>query len=1010
MNQFKKLLMGGAAAFSLAAVAGAAAAQTTSPSAPANAAAEEEESEVEQIIVTGSRIRRDAFSSASPVQVITAEEATLEGLTDMGELLQTSSAASGSFQTNNQLTGFVVTGGQGTNTLSLRGLGAQRTLTLLNGRRAGPAGTQGQVQAFDLNVMPLSMVERVEILSDGASSIYGSDAIAGVVNIITRRNLDGFDMGSNVNRSFDGGGDTQRHYLAWGKTFDAGSLMVGLDYYRQEALARGDRDDTGCAADYLFDATDRTTRLDHLDLNGEYLCSNLFASALRVGGMDLIYNQPGVTYPTAQQGNNSFVTGMSRQNRAGFPDTYRYGLFDSPLYDRSTIISPTTRYTATALGHYELSPGTEIYGELLINRRESEQFGVRQFFPTIAANNPGNTRPDNGLSFGTSSLPIIGVSTDQAQQVDYIRGLIGIRGDFGSTGLLAGWDWDLYAQFSRSKGTYDRDFIYNDRVAATTGALGCNQAAITISGGQCSTLTAGFIPWTSQRVLEGGFNAEEQAFLFGRESGETIYDHRFIEGSISGDLFTLPAGPIGAALGFQIRHEKLDDTPGPNSIASNLWSSSAAGRTEGQDLVWESFAELEVPLLADTLIAKNLTLNMSGRISDYASYGKTATYKVGLNWQINPEWRLRTSNGNSFRAPALYELYLADQTSFAGQLSIDPCINWELNANANIQANCAAAGVPSGYTGAGSSSALITAGGGAGNLDAETARANTVGLIWTPQWSRFSVALDYFDIVVNDQVRQFGSSNILFQCYSSSNFASEPFCDLHTRATGAVPQVLTVQNNYVNVASQWNRGLDLNLRYAVDTPLGGLTFNGQVTWQLEDRTKLLNASAPQDFNGSTFAFTNGGPDVSGRFSATLNNGNWTYFWATSFIGKGSDTEVFGAGSDLINSTRLSSTCRTAANVVAPCNTLTNASGALPAGTVVVPLQVYTKQYVEATSYHDFSVRYQMDDWSIQAGIQNAFDERPPAQSSSQSFRAGTAALNGYDMIGRRGFVQLTRRF
>lgn len=1007
MNVLKTTLMSGAAAFSILAVAGAASAQSTPASQTPPA---EEETEVEEVVVTGSRIRRDAFTSSSPVQVITAEEATLEGLTDMGELLQTSSAAAGSFQTNNQLTGFVTTGGQGTNTLSLRGLGTQRTLTLLNGRRAGPAGTQGQVQAFDLNVIPLSMVERVEVLSDGASSIYGSDAIAGVVNIITRRKLDGFDIGSNVNRSFDGGGDTQRHYLAWGKSFGAGNLMVGLDYYRQEPLARGDREDTACAADYLFDATDRTTRLDHVSLSGDYLCSNLFASALRVGGMDLIYNQPGVVYPTAQQGNNSFVAGMSRQNRAGFPATYPYGLFESPLYDRTTILSPTTRYTATVMGHYEVAPGTEVYGELLINRRESEQFGVRQFFPTIAASNPGNIRPDTGLSFGMSSLPIIGVKTDQEQQVDYIRAVLGLRGDFGASGFLAGWDWDIYAQVSRSKGTYDRDLIYNDRVIATTGTAGCNQAAITISGGQCSSLSAGFIPWTSQRVLEGGFNDEERAFLFGREQGVTTYDHRFVEGSISGDLFNLPAGPVGAAFGFQIRDEELDDTPGPNSIASNLWSSSAAGRTKGYDQVREVFGELEIPVLAGALFAEDLTLNLSGRVSDYDSYGMTSTYKVGLNWRITPEWRLRASNGNSFRAPALYELYLADQTSFAGQLSIDPCINWELSGNANIQANCAAAGVPSGYTSAGTSSALITAGGGAGILEAETARANTVGLIWTPEWARFSVAVDYFDIVVNDQVRQFGAANILSRCYSSANFATEPFCTLHTRATGPVPQVLTVRNNYLNVAKQWNRGVDLNLRYSVETPAGDLTLNGQVTWQLEDQTQLLSASAPQDFNGSTFSYSTGGPDVTGRLSATLRNGDWTYFWAANFIGKGSDTEVLGDGSDIINSTRLSSTCRTAANVIAPCATLTNAAGVLPAGTVIVPLQAYTKQYVEMTAYHDLSARYQMDDWTFQVGVQNVFDERPPAQSSTQSFRAGTAALNAYDMIGRRGFVQVTRRF
>ena len=186
----------------------------------------EEASTVEDVVVTGSRIRRNEFTSSAPIQVITSEQSTLEGLVDTTQILQESSVASGSFQTNNQLTGFVTTGGPGANSISLRGLGASRTLVLLNGRRVGPAGVQGTVGPVDLNVIPSSIIERVEILKDGASSIYGSDAVAGVINIITKSNLDGAVLDVYANQPFQQGGAQYRLSGAWGRTFEIGRAHV----------------------------------------------------------------------------------------------------------------------------------------------------------------------------------------------------------------------------------------------------------------------------------------------------------------------------------------------------------------------------------------------------------------------------------------------------------------------------------------------------------------------------------------------------------------------------------------------------------------------------------------------------------------------------------------------------------------------------------------------------------------------------------------------------------------
>lgn len=965
----------------------------------------QEATDVDELVVTGSRIKSSAYTSASPIQVITGETQTLQGLVDTAEVLQRSSLASGSFQVNNQLTGFVTTGGPGVNTINLRGLGSNRNLVLLNGRRVGPAGTRGTVGPVDLNVIPQSVVNRIEILKDGASSIYGSDAIAGVTNIITNDRIDGGEVQIYGNMGEQRGGETFRINGTWGKTFDRGYLNISADYYEQKVLRREDRDDTACAADYLVDpATGQ--RVDYKNTEGGTKCYNLFANTLRTGSFgDLVYTLPGITYPTAAQGNagsNATIAvpaGFARSARAGFPLTYPYAEQEDPLYGRASILSPVKRYTIYATAGIDLTPNIEGYTEVLLNRRESAQYGVRQFFPTLAtAWILGNPNNPYGASLG-SQLPIIPMKSDRAQTVDYARVLFGMKGDISGLGFLDGWSWDAFVQHSRSDADYGVDVIYNDRVlAVTTGALACDQTRITISGGQCSTIPTG-IPLTSQRVLAGNFNAAESAFLFGYEIGNTVYEQTQFEASMTGDLFQLPAGGVGTAIGVSYRKDRIDDQPGINERSGNFWGSSSAGRTRGGDTVKEVFAEFNVPVLSGVPFVEALDLTLSGRYTDYESYGSNETYKVGLNWAIAPWLKIRASDGTSFRAPALYELYLANQTSFLGQTSVDPCIRYEESSNEFIRTNCAAAGVPQGYTAAGTSSATIVTGGGAGVLEAETSKARTIGIVFTPKQFDLSVAVDYFEIEVNDEVRQFGAANITSQCYSRQDYPNNPYCSLITRATGATPQILTINNSYVNVASQKNRGIDLNIRYVNEFDFGRLQVEGEFTWQLEDKTQLLGSSTVEDFNGTTYGYD--GPDFTGNVNARFTKNDWTVFWGMNIIGKGSDTGYLGR--DEFLSTRYSTTCRNSAGTVAPCTTLL-ASAATAGGLTVIGTPILYKQYTEFYMTHDLTLRKRMDKWTLQGGVQNLFDERPPAGSAGQ-FRIGTAALNGYDMVGRSVFLR-----
>ncbi|MCE3289091.1 MAG: TonB-dependent receptor, partial [Caulobacter sp.] len=330
-------------------------------------------------------------------------------------------------------------------------------------------------------------------------------------------------------------------------------------------------------------------------------------------------------------------------------------------------------------------------------------------------------------------------------------------------------------------------------------------------------------------------------------------------------------------------------------------------------------------------------------------------------------------------------LYLANQTSYAGQTTIDPCINWGDSTNARIQANCASAGLPSDWAGYGSS-ALVVAGGGAGVLKAETSDASTLGVIFTPQFMDLSVAVDYFDILVNNEIDQFGAGNILYQCYNATTYGDSPFCSLFER-DATTGQITTVYNSYVNVAEQRNRGVDLSVTYRHEFDAGALTLNAQFTWQLQDTTRVFG-SDEDDYNGSTYNYR--GPDFVGNTTLTWRTGDWTYSWMTQYIGKGSDTEIFGT--DTYGSTRYAS-----------ASNYDYTSGSTYYN------YIYYKQYTEFQTYHSVSLRKAFGDMTVTAGLQNIFDEDPPAASAGQ-FRVGTSALNGYDLRGRRAFLTIQKRW
>jgi iron complex outermembrane receptor protein len=947
----------------------------------------------DRVVITGSRIARDSFTATAPVQIITAEQSTLEGLVDTAEILQGSSIAQGSLQLNNQFGGFVVEGGPGINSVSLRGLGAQRSLVLLNGQRPGPAGVRGQVAAFDLQVVPDSIISRVEILKDGASSIYGSDAVAGVANIITRTSVDSPEFSVQYNATEQGGGNTLSVNGAIGFDLFGGNIMLAAEYEVRDPLKFGDRSYLACAQDLAYDATTgrRVDRVDLSVLGNTSLgnCNNIYFNTVIVGANRYIPSPDGVTIgPIAgyrPRTNRSFdcnllVAGTQRPGACGgtLPpqyiangyNAYYEDVLNDPRFLDSDAIAGADRWSAYAKADFNLDifGGVDWTTEYLFNRREYESQSVRQFFPTIAPNANYDVAGNfgglgNTLFPGALAQPVTIWPFNNAVDVDYHYINTGFTGDF----VLPGWTYSLNALYSTSDGEYR-----------------ANQILIETAG-----------DWNFARPSDGlyaapNYNPFDPAFLSGNYSdalydllsddsvGNTTYNQTVVSGVLTGDLFELPAGPLGVAVGAEWRTFEIDDNPDPRGANNEFWGITSAGRTAGEDTVTEVFAEVNVPVLKGLPFIEEFNIDGSVRGFDYDSYGRDSVWKVGANWQIIPSVRIRGTKGTSFRAPALYELFLGNQTGFLGQTGIDPCIDWGNSSNPNIQANCAAAGIPDDYNGVGSSALIIT-GGGAGVLSAETSEASTLGLIWTPDFIDFSLAVEYFDITINDQVSQLGAGAILGGCYGSPVYPNA-FCDLFTRAPNSDParpnQIIEVRDSYINVNQQATAGIDITARYEHEFDFGDLVIDLSATHTTEDTNLLFNPDQVSGFDTNDFNGTLGDPKWVGDASIQLRQGDFTYSWFVDYVGS-MDQEAFA-----------------------------------PALVAYNGLPIRRINSTDEWLSHDVSVRYRGDNFVVTGGVANVFNNPPPVVTTGVSSRFGNtpAFASQYDLRGRTLFLRLGYEF
>lgn len=972
--------------------------------------------EIEELVVVGSRIRQTNLKTISPTILISREDAAAAGLNSTADLLQSNAITGGASQINNAFGGYVTNGGPGANTISLRGLGESRTLVLINGRRVAPSGTQGSVGTADLNVLPTAMIERVEILRDGASSIYGSDAVSGVINVITREEIEGLSIEGDFNHPTEGEGEQTRLSISGGMNEERFSLSGSFDVYERKSLTLGDREWTRCNQDKFRDPVTGESYDDIDPKTGKSKCypitttgsNGVTVNTIGTQGVtasnwdDLGLSGPVIGVPNAPAPANSSFTRF-RPNPAilsgviGYEGVGGAEIIDGELIPMSTnirdtfeprmlnedLISPATIYTGFVQGKYDLQAlgNAELYGELLASRRESEQTGYRQLTMDYRRGSPlipaelafGNFGADQGVSDGdrVGVRAFVGFGNDHSEQsVDFYKPTIGIKGDLT---FLPDWRYDLYISHAKSDADYERNSFLidkltyaSDAVTATSGVdsslvrdgLTC-EINLTNPNEKCIPF-----PRLTATVVGGDLPQDFKDYIFQNTIGRTEYEENIYSGIIDGPLFDLPAGKVQGVLGLEHRKMEINDQPDENSINGNLYNLSSATPTVGEDKVTEVYTEIQIPILSGVAFAEDLTFNGSVRYTDYDSYGSDDTYKIGLIYSPTDWFSFRASRGTSFRAPALFEQYQGPTSGFRAA-ALDPCNDYGADdAPPNLAANCAIELPDQPNFDATSGIEIFNLGGAEAGLFAETSDNITYGFILDPNISdstSISIAVDYFDIEIENGVNQVGEVNILDKCYNSvDDFANDTgVCHLVSR--DPVTKQLTVNDAYTNVATEVVRGLDINTDFTQDIGPGNFGLYLSFTRYYEQSEKLFSDDPLQDFNGGLEK-----PEFGGSASLSYTWEEWRFLYGVEWIGSMDGYKQ--------------------ADIENPAESIFD---------FTVP------SYLE----HRISARYQTDTWKTIFGVRNLTNETPPEISAGYFNRVGNSPLySGYDYVGREMFI------
>ncbi|MDB5662458.1 MAG: cirA 7 [Sphingomonas bacterium] len=801
----------------------------TAAAAPAGSA---EGGADQDIIVTGSRLGRSGFTTPTPVTVVGEQEIARQGAPNIAEVLNQVPAFRAQ---STPSTSAIFVSNIGASTADLRGLGANRTLVLIDGRRAVPATVQGGsfTPAFtvDLNMVPTSLIQRSEVVTGGASAAYGSDAVAGVVNLILNKDLTG--IRGNVQYGLTERGDNQELLasLAAGTRFadDRGRIIAGVEYVDNKGA--GDcYSRSWCAESYnTISNPGNAGGLARTLILPNARTATATRAGIVAGVNRLLPNAAGVLVPTAiatplrglEFGpNNTTFRHDYGQYFPSNPAATNGGIFQSgggdptlAFYENFPISAPVERVNAFSHVDFELSDGFSVFGEgsyghvsasvVGAQRRDLGNITIRRdnaylqsLYPQIVA----QLQPTDTIVLGRIYNDV-GPQTGEVKRETY-RLVGGFDGDLGGS-----WKVDGYYQYGRtnySQRGYNTTITprVNFALDAVRDASGNIVCAATIPGGpRFNAAAAGCVPFNP--LGENNFSPASKAYITGTAMQDTAITQNVAALTVRGDLFNLWAGPLSVAAGGEYRVDEAHGTTDPISAANQFYTSPGAS-IDGKIKVKEAFVEAQLPLAKDLPFLKTLEINAAGRITDYSTSGSVETWKVGLVWEPVEWLRVRGTRSRDIRAPNVFELFGPRQSSF--QTVIDPARGGTQN-------------LPQVF--------LV----GSSGLVPEVADTYSAGIVLQPEIGvgRFRAAVDWFDISLNGAISTLGSQVIVNRCASAT--VTLPNCsDLVTRAGNSpTGEILSVANANLNLNRLITRGVDMEASYTLPLSALSATMDGSVS-------------------------------------------------------------------------------------------------------------------------------------------------------------------------------------
>lgn len=826
---------------------------------------------LESITVIGSNIRGVDLEGAHPVTIIERKDLIRTGVTDVGDLLQRLPSFNGSpigTRTNN--------GGNGSVRVDLRGIGTGRTLVLVNGKRSVDGG--------DFQTIPASMIERVEILKEGASAIYGADAVAGVVNIITRKEIDGAEVSVRYSDSFDtNNADNKQASVVFGKTNDRGFFSFGFDYEVQSAILQADLPYEFTRDTFAIVDADAYAQ-GGFDPDADYLVR--FGSSripcgrfvLASGGPALVIDGPspgaGDCGPPGQT-----LTPEDFRPYVGFGpnnDSYNFAPinFLQTPFDKTNVFFNASR---------DINEKVTVYSSMRYNHRTSSQrlaplpydsrFGLgAPVTGGVAGISADNVYNPFGEDIVDARRRMVETNRIFAQDVQQHQGLIGAKGLIGESS----WTWDASYNFGfRQVITKTSGQLLGSRLASALGPSFFNEQGVAICGTPDAPI-AGCVPLN----LFGGpgtVTPEMLSYLEANlvDSFEAQLD--VFNVNFSGILFDLPAGPVGSAFGLEYRDQGSDTSPDSNKVIGAVTGNTGPGVAGSYD-VTSLYGEVNLPVFESSSLGK-LDAIFGARYDDYSTIGSNTTVQGNFVWRLNESLLLRATYAEVFREPGINALFSGQNDS--APPAQDPCNDNPDSGFATLtpaqQAVCIAQGVPDGgYTQ--TDTQLRSRIGGNPNLKPEQGDTMTIGLAWSPTFLEgFTATLDWWSVDLDDGINNLDIDTIILSCLNSGSASSSECSNVMRRANGSIDFVLDLNNNAANVKVE---GIDVSLDYKLNTDYGRFSTSLQWTHLLTRETTDFTGGTPNDFLGRH--------DIGNRASYFENQAkfalNWNYGnWSTSYL-------------------------------------------------------------------------------------------------------------------------------